>query len=61
LREGREAMGFRLCREGDETRFVAERIAGVDLVPAPDGYYRLAHASMAILLSGGIPGAWEIG
>ncbi len=32
-----------------------------DFVPAPDGYYREAHASLAVLLSGGIPGAWEIG
>jgi hypothetical protein len=61
LREGKEAMGYRLSREGGETRFVAERISGGDFVPAPDGYYQRAHASMAVLLSGGIPGAWEIG
>ncbi len=42
-------------------RFVDERISGGDFVPAPDGYYREAHASLAVLLSGGIPGAWEIG
>jgi hypothetical protein len=61
LREGAEAMGLRLVRDEGGARFVAERIAGGDFVPAPDGYYHDAHSSLATLLSGGIPGAWEIG
>jgi isopentenyldiphosphate isomerase len=61
LRDGAEAMGLRLCRNAGGARFVPERIPGSDFVPAPDGYYQRAYASLAVLLSGGVPGAWEIG
>jgi isopentenyldiphosphate isomerase len=58
LGDGGEAMGRRLLPGGG---FGEERIRGVDFVPALDGYYAQACASLAVLLSGGIPGAWEIG
>jgi isopentenyldiphosphate isomerase len=62
LVRGETAAARRLSRdEGGGSRFVEERISGADLVPAPDGYYAKACASLAALLSGGIPGAWEIG
>jgi isopentenyldiphosphate isomerase len=61
LISGGEAMGQRLYREGTKTWFVAERLSGGDFVPAPDGYYAKAQASLATLLAGGIPEAWDIG
>jgi isopentenyldiphosphate isomerase len=61
LCEGREAAGVRLVVEGAEARLVEETIRGRELVPAADGYYRKAHASLAVMLSGGRVEAWEIG
>ena len=61
LASGGEVMGKRLCREQGKAWLVAERVSGRDFVPAPDGYYAKAQASLATMLSGGIPGAWEIG
>jgi isopentenyldiphosphate isomerase len=61
LSGGEEAMGKRLCRQGDKAWLVAERVSGGDFVPAPDGYYAKAQASLTTLLSGGIPPAWEMG
>ncbi len=58
---GGEVMGKRLCQEGGKARLIAERVSGGDFVPAPDGYYAKALGSLAILLSGGIPTAWEMG
>jgi isopentenyldiphosphate isomerase len=61
--EQSEAIGLRLVSGagGGAARFVEERIAGADFVPAPDGYYRAAHVSVGVLLTGGRPVAWEIG
>lgn len=61
LGEGQEATGRRLVREGNRAWFVDEQVSGGDLVPAPDGYYATAVASLAVLLEGGTPVAWEIG
>ncbi len=60
LGRGEEAPGVRLVRGEAGARFVGERIRGSDLVPAPDGYYAKAYASLAVLLSGGVPEAWTI-
>jgi isopentenyldiphosphate isomerase len=61
LRGEGAVTGLWLVRNDGEVRFVEERIAASDLVPAPDGYYARAYASLAVLLSGGAPEAWEIG
>src|SRR4051812_36345254 len=61
LCEGGEATGIGLVVEGDQARFVEESIRGRELVPAADGYYRKAYASLAVMLSGGRPEAWGIG
>jgi len=61
LRDGAEAMGVMLVVEGDEARLVEALIRGWELVPSRDGYYQRAHASLAVMLSGGKAEAWEIG
>ncbi len=61
LCDGGATAGRRLVREGGRVQLVHERLDGAELVPAPDGYYAKAVASMAVVVSGGIPGAWEIG
>lgn len=61
LREGGEAVGLRLVVEGGGARLVEEPIRGRELVPAGDGYYAKAYASLAVMLSGDRPEAWEIG
>jgi hypothetical protein len=61
LRGEGAATGRRLVRDGSAVTFVEEQIAAADLVPAPDGYYPRAYASLATLIAGGAPPAWEIG
>jgi len=61
LCDGGEARGARLVREGESARFADETVRGSDLVPAPDGYYALAYASVAALIAGGRPEPWVIG
>jgi isopentenyldiphosphate isomerase len=61
LRDGGEARGARLVREGEGARFVDETVRGADLVPAPDGYYARAYASVAVLIAGGQPETWVLG
>jgi isopentenyldiphosphate isomerase len=61
LGRGEDAWGLRLVPGTRGARFERERIVGGDLVPAPDGYYARAYASLAALIAGGAPGAWEIG
>ncbi len=61
LREGREASGRRLVKGGDGARFVEEPIRGGDFVPAPDGYYEKAYASLSMVLAGATPAPWEMG
>lgn len=41
--------------------FVGDRILESEFVPALDGYYARAYASLSVLVSGGHPEAWEIG
>ena len=61
LGDGAEVTARRLIQEGGKAWFTEERISGASFVPAPDGYYAKALASLAVMLAGGIPGAWEIG
>ncbi|MFT3775737.1 MAG: NUDIX domain-containing protein [Minicystis sp.] len=61
FRDGGEAKGVRLVREGEAARLVEERIDGGELVPAPDGYYAKAFASVAVMIGGGRAAAWVIG
>jgi isopentenyldiphosphate isomerase len=61
LCEGAEATGVRLVGEGEGARLVEETVRGRELVPATDGYYRKAYASVAVMLAGGRPEVWEIG
>jgi isopentenyldiphosphate isomerase len=58
---GGEARGLRLVRESGEARFVPETVHGGDFVPAPDGYYARAIASLEVVIAGETPSAWEIG
>jgi isopentenyldiphosphate isomerase len=58
---GGEAQGLGLVREGGAARLVPEIVRGGELVPAPDGYYAKAIASLAVVIAGGTPAAWEIG
>jgi isopentenyldiphosphate isomerase len=57
LHEGAEARGARLV----EGRIVAETVRGSDLVPAPDGYYGRAVASVVEVIGGERPEAWVLG
>jgi isopentenyldiphosphate isomerase len=61
LCDGGEADGFRLVIRGDRGELVEERIVGSELVAAPDGYWRAAFASVAEVIAGRAPRAWEIG
>jgi isopentenyldiphosphate isomerase len=57
LADGAEVDALAL-RDG---ALVPARFRGSELVPAPDGYYARAYASMVVLPSGGRPAPWEIG
>jgi hypothetical protein len=61
LRGDRDATGWRLVKGEGELRFEEERIRGADFVPSPDAYYDKVHESLSVVLSGGVPTAWEIG
>lgn len=59
--EGGDASGARLVVEDGAGRLVEETVRGADLVPALDGYYLRALASLWAVVRGERPEPWEIG
>jgi isopentenyldiphosphate isomerase len=57
LRDAGEAPGRRLAGGA----LVDEVVRGSELVPAPDGYYAKAFASVAAVIGGGRPAEWVLG
>jgi 8-oxo-dGTP pyrophosphatase MutT (NUDIX family) len=57
LQDGAEAPGLRLA----DGQLVTDTVRGRELVPAPDGYYGRALASVAEVIAGGRPEAWALG